>query len=149
MVRRGRRVVVLLTLVFLASGPALAAGDQIFFVSHQSHRQVVPLSGESSVTVESWLREDKVEVRRGADGEVTLDIAGTYSIAGYHGSREDAGAVDLREAQLAFRISRTAQTLTLTSPEWWYIHHTLSLDRLTITVPTSVTVTLARKQSDD
>ena len=144
----GPRVVLLVALSLLAYGVALARGGPLFFESKQSYRQVILLASEITVIIETSLAQEHVDVRRGGDGEVVLDIAGQYTIAGYHGSRESAGARELTGPELAFGIRRTPETLILSSPEWWHIHHTLALDHLTITLPASATVTFRRKSSE-
>ena len=51
---------------------------------------------------------------------------------------ENAGAHDLSASDLAFGVSRTNGTVMLSSPEWIYMHHSLLIGQLTVTVPESV-----------
>jgi len=62
-------------------------------------------------------------------------VRGTYSIEGYHGSRQDAGAKPIASSDFEFQSSETNNVLTLESPEWTYLHHTLLIDELEIIVP--------------
>ena len=128
-------------------GFAQPGSAQIFFESTQSHRQAVQLMGETEVVLESSLPEANVVIQRGGAANVMLDITARYSIAGYHGSRENAGARDLSGPELAFRISRAPGTLTLSSPEWTYIHHALLIKQLTVTLPESTALKLRRLSS--
>ncbi len=117
---------------------------QVFFESSQSYRQAIQLTTETQVVVESSMPEAKVIVQRGIDRQVILDITGRFSITGYQGSREKAGALDLSGPELAFGVSRSTGPLTLSSPEWTYIHHALLLDHLTMTLPESITLQIRR-----
>jgi hypothetical protein len=103
---------------------------------------------DSEVVVESSMPEAKVVVQRGISPEVVLDIAGRFSIVGYHGSREKAGVRDLSGPELGFSVSRPDDTLTLSSPEWTFIHHALLIDHLTITLPESIAIRFRQLSSD-
>lgn len=120
---------------------------QISFESRQSHRQVVHLMGAREIVLESSLLDTDVVVQRGDTAEVILIIAGRYSIAGFHGSRARANARDLTGPELAFTVSRAPNTLILSSPEWTYIHHSLLIERLTITLPESISLKFSRVMS--
>ena len=125
-----------------------ASHGQVFFQSSQSHRQIIQLMNETEVVVESSMPEAKVVVQRGISLEIVLDIAGRFSIAGYHGPREKAGIHDLSGPDLGFGVSRSNGTLTLSSPEWTYIHHTFLINHLTITLPESIAIRLRQLSSD-
>ena len=127
---------------------ATVGHGQVFFESSQSHRQIVQLMNDTEVVVESSMPEAKVVVQRGMASEVVLDITGRFSIAGYHGPRENAGVQDLSGPELAFTLSRPDGTLTLSSPEWTFIHHALMIDHLTITLPESIALRLRQLSSD-
>jgi hypothetical protein len=129
-------------------GLAQPGHAQVFLEWSQSYHQAIQLTTETEVVVESSMPEAKVVVQRGIDRQVILDITGRFSIAGYQGSREKAGARDLSGPELAFSVSRSTGTLTLSSPEWTYIHHALLLDHLTITLPESITLQIRRISSD-
>jgi hypothetical protein len=124
--------------------PDTTGYEQIFFESSQSYRQTVPLMGETEIVVESSLPDSSVVVRRGGSSNVTLDVTGRYSITGYYGLRENAGVQELAGPELAFRIARGPIRLSLSSPEWIWLHHDLFVEQLTITVPDDVLVTLRR-----
>ena len=143
-------------MVFLTLAVALGATvvpklglAQIFFQSKQSFRQAVSLEREREVVVECTLPEERVQVQRAAERKVVLQMSGRFSIAGYHGSREDAGVREIAGDELAFRVSRAKEQITLASPEWAYIHHALLIDQLTITLPTSTTLKYVRIPDDE
>jgi hypothetical protein len=144
---RGTTFVVVLHLSVY--GLAQPGHAQVFFESKQSYRQAIELMRETEVVVESSMPEAKVIVQRGIDRQVILDITGRFSIAGYHGSRQNAGARDLAGPELAFRVSRTTGTLMLSSPEWTFIHHALLIDHLTIALPESITLKIRRLTGDE
>jgi hypothetical protein len=137
-------IIFVVALHLAVCGFAQPGHAQVFFESRQSYRQAIQLMTESEVVVESSLPEAKVVVQRGVDRQVILDITGRFSIAGYQGSREKAGALDLSGPELAFGVSRSTGTLTLSSPEWTYIHHGLLLDHLTIALPESIALRIRR-----
>jgi len=139
----------LVTVHLFLLGFAQPGSAQVFFESTQSHRQAVPLMGETEVVLESSLPSANVVIQHGGAANVTLDMTARYSIAGYHGSRENAGARELSGPELAFRISRSADTLTLSSPEWTYIHHALLIKQLTVTLPEAIALKLRRLLSRD
>lgn len=130
------------------SCPVTASHGQVFFQSSQSHRQIIRLVNEIEVVVESSMPEAKVVVQRGVVPEIVLDIAGRFSIAGYHGPREKAGIHDLSGPDLDFGVSRSNNALTLSSPEWTYIHHTFLTNHLTITLPESIAIKFQQLSSD-
>jgi hypothetical protein len=101
--------------ILLLLGLAQAASAQVFFDSTKSYRQAVQLMGETEVVLGSSLSDADVVIQRGNAADVTLDITARYSIAGYHGSRENAGASELYGPELAFRISRRPGRLILES----------------------------------
>jgi hypothetical protein len=146
MVRRG--VAFVLGLYLSVCCVATAGRDVVFFQSSQSHRQIVPLVNDTEVVVESSMPQAKIVVQRGISPEVVLDITGRFSIAGYHGSRENAGVQDLSGPELAFTLSRSNGTLTLSSPEWTFLHHALLIDSLTITLPESIALRARQLSSD-
>jgi hypothetical protein len=139
----------LLALCLSVCGFAQPSSAQVFFDSSQAYHQAIRLMSETEVIVESSMPQEKVEVQRGTDGQVILSIVGRFSIAGYHGSRADAGAHAITGSDVAFRVSRTPDTLTLSSPEWTYIHHALLIDRLTIALPDAMAITFRRISSDE
>jgi hypothetical protein len=103
---------------------------------------------ETKVIVEASLPQAAIVVHRGIAGQVVLDIAGQFIIAGYHGPRGSAGERALSPGELAFRVSRNGDTVALSSPEWWFIHHELKIAGLMITVPDSVALTIRQLSSD-
>jgi len=143
------RATFLAALALAGYGFAQVAHAQIEFESKQSYRQAIPLTSETKVIIESTLPEAAIVVQRGIAGQVVLDIAGQFVIAGYHGPRESAGARALSPGELAFRVSRNGDTVALSSPEWWFIHHALQIGHLTVTVPDSIALTIRRLSSDE
>ena len=74
---------VLLLLGALSPSFMARASAQVSFESTQSHRQVVELTGETTVFLESSLPDSGVVIRRDDVSNVILEVTGTFSIVRY------------------------------------------------------------------
>jgi hypothetical protein len=127
-----RATIVLLLLPLSAC--TLPVLDGVNYSSSASLTQKIPVKNAKTITIKCYCRSYTV-IRNYEYKDIRLKIDGTFSIAGYHGSAEDAGAVPLKPEGLAFKVSRKHDSLTLKSPEWVYIHHSLYLDKLVVLAP--------------
>jgi hypothetical protein len=108
--------------------------DSVFYSSTATVRQTITINDNEAITIRCYCPQ--YTVRRESDSDsITLVVRGTYSIEGYHGSRQDAGAKPIASSDLEFQSSEADNVLTLESPEWIYLHHTLLIDELEIIVP--------------
>lgn len=101
--------------------------------------QRVPLGNYSKLIIECFC-PGKVIKSFGSRDEVTLRITGRFSISGYHGSREDAGAEPIKPGELYFLRQEKDGVLRLVSREFRYIHHRLVLTRIEVRAPKGVEV---------
>lgn len=127
-------------------------GDMgIHFADTATQVQRVPLGKARKVVIECYCPNTEVKYF-GARDEILLRITGTYSIGGYHGSREDAGAVPIPRGGLHFQSQESGGVLRLASREFRYIHHSLRLLSVTVRAPDGVEVVfekLSREQVDE
>ena len=93
--------------------------------------QTIDIGDAASVTIRCYCQSHRVE-NHFESRPLVLDITGTYSIGGYHGSAEDAGAKPIPAKALQFSVSREGSVLLLESPEWEYIHHSFLIDDLVV-----------------
>jgi hypothetical protein len=94
--------------------------------------QAVEYGDATAVTIRCYCQSHRVVVDFKARN-VSLDIKGTYSIGGYHGSAEDAGVRPIPAKALHFSSRREGSVLVLDSPEWEYIHHSFLVDNVIVT----------------
>lgn len=127
------RMAILLLLLPLSGCSTLILGD-VSYSSSASFTQKIPVENAKTITIRCYCRSYAVK-RDGKYSDITLNIDGTFSIAGYHGSPEDAGAVPLKPESLAFKVDRKNNSLTISSTEWLYIHHALYVDKLVVLAP--------------
>ncbi len=115
-------------------------GDMgIHFTDTATQVQRVPLGKARKVVIECYCPFTEVKYF-GARDEITLRISGTYSISGYHGSREDAGAVPIPRGGLNLEIEETGDVLRLISREFRYLHHKMFLQTVTVRAPEGVEI---------
>jgi hypothetical protein len=139
----------LLAVLLFASAPAAKApvevvsnpyGDMgIHFMDTATQVQRVRLGNAHKVVIECFCPVREVTYF-GARDELTLRITGAYSISGYHGSREDAGAVSIPRGALHLVRREEGAVLRLLSREYHYIHHTLKLPKVRVRAPEGVEV---------
>jgi hypothetical protein len=112
-------------------------GRGIEFTDKANQTQSIDIGDAGAATIRCYCQSHRVEMDFKAR-EITLEIAGTYSIGGYHGSAEDAGARPIPEKALHFSFRREGQVVILESPEWEYIHHSFLIDDLVVRSPIPV-----------
>ncbi len=137
----------LLACTFCCVGGA-AAGEANFHNAKNSLKQRVALTGYRSVNVVCYC--ETYSVRRDDNAtSLQLEVFGSYSIAGYHGSKESAGLRPLDPQQLRFSESKTIESITLTSSEWSFIHHAVLIEKLEIVAPPGILVGVRQLSIDD
>jgi hypothetical protein len=123
----------------VVENPYGGAGRGVFYESKAHHTQRVNLKRVRVVEVHCYCPERYVE-KTDDESTVKLSIDGRFKISGYHGSREDAGAEPLQSRALAFKVGERGSAITLSSPEWRYIHHSLIISRVVVSAPQNVEV---------
>ena len=109
--------------------------------------QRIPVEDAQSIVAKCHCPE--LITRVGSGDVLVLEIEGKFSIVGYHGSREDAGAKPLSKNAIAFTVERENGILVLKSPEWRHIHHALELTRVVAWVPPTVEFIVEREKLSD
>ena len=119
-------------MLFIVS--SISISESISYLSSDTYKQKVSTKDISSITIQCYCSTYSV-VRKYDTKDLTLNIWGTFSIGGYQGFVEDAGAAPLKPEQLSFAVSNDNGSLTLSSPEWSQIHHALLIDKLEVHAP--------------
>ena len=119
-------------------------GDMgIHFIDTAKQVQRVPLGKARKVVIECYCPITEVKYF-GARDELTLRITGAYSISGYHGSRENAGAVPIPRGGLYLVRREEGEVLRLLSREFHFLHHNLKLPKVLVRAPEGVEVEFHR-----
>jgi hypothetical protein len=148
------RSLLVATLFASAAPPEVPAPDVsapygmgIHFDDTATQVQRVPLGQSRRVVIECFCPVTAVK-HFGARDEITLTITGRYSISGYHGSREDAGAEPIPRGGLHFRKQESGGSLRLVSSEFHYIHHSMYLSEVNVRAPEGVEVVFDKQSLD-
>ncbi len=123
-------------IVFIVSFALLASCSfrGIHYFSSASYSQKVPVGDVNTVTIRCYCPTYTV-TREYERDDLLLDVSGDFSIVGYHGSAEDAGAQPLEPEELAFAVTKKEDSMVLDSKEWTYIHHAQLIDKLIVHAP--------------
>ena len=116
------------------------AGRGVFYESKAALVQPIDLGESRRVIIECYCSKRRITTLAANQGAY-VKLRGIYAISGYHGSPEDAGATPIRSEQLRFSPKRTGAELTLSSPEWAYLHHSMHITSIDVHVPAGVIVT--------
>lgn len=120
--------------------------EAIFYKSAASHEQTIDLEGVKTLRIECYCPYFAVN-RVDQAKQATLALQGEFSIAGYHGSRENAGAKPLKPERLNFKMSQAGSVKTLRSPESRYIHHALVMTQVKLALPPRIALEVRQAAS--
>ena len=128
-------LIIIIALLVLASCRGGVGG--IFYSSSTSHQQTVDLKGIKQISIQCYCPSYAV-IREHNRADLLLEIEGNFSISGYHGSRQNAGASRLLPDEIAFTVKTFTKGMILQSREQTYIHHATIIEKLVIRAPTEI-----------